>query len=88
MYYIGRILSTQNVGDSSSLCSASLDLTTTTFCVPISDYQFPIALAIVDEIHWYHPDVRHAGIESELRQVQAFIRAKLTYAAHLLLTLL
>ena len=70
MYYTGRISPTQGIGGNPSLCDASLDLTTTAFCVPISDYQSPIARAIVDEVHWYHPDVEPSGIESELRQVQ------------------
>ena len=70
LFYTGRILSSQNINGIPSLGEVSLDLTATTFCVPISDYQSPVARAIVDEIHWYHPDVKHAGIESELRQVQ------------------
>ena len=29
----------------------------------------PIAYAIANETHWYHPDVKHGGLESVLRQV-------------------
>ena len=31
----------------------------------------PIVYAIVNETHWYHPDVKHGGTESVLRQVQS-----------------
>ena len=53
-----------------SLCDASLDLCCPNFCVLISDYQSPVARAVIDEVHWYHPDVKHYGVESVMRQVQ------------------
>ena len=56
-------------GDHPSLCDASLDLCCST-CVPISDYQSPVAPAVIDEVHWYHPDVKHCGVELVMRQVQ------------------
>ena len=34
------------------------------------DSRSPVAYAISDEVHWYHFDVRHGGIESVLREVQ------------------
>ena len=30
----------------------------------------PVAFAISMEVHWYHPDVKHKGIESLLRQTE------------------
>ena len=70
LYYSGRILSTQEFGGIASLSEAALDLTTSTFCVPLSDSDSPIARAIVSEIHWHQFDVSHSGVESVLRQVQ------------------
>ena len=70
LYYYGGILSTQEFGGDPSLCKAALDLTESTFCVPLTDNDSPIARAIVDEIHWHHDDVKHMGVESVLRQVQ------------------
>ena len=70
LYYSGRILSTQKFGGDESLCEATLDLTSTTFCVPLSDSRSPISRAIVNEIHWHHFDAKHKGVESVLRQVQ------------------
>ena len=53
-----------------SLCDASLDLCCSTFCVPILDYHSPAARAVIDEVHWYHLDVKHSRVESLMRQVQ------------------
>ena len=73
LYYSGRILSDQEFGGAPSLGIAAFDLTTSTFCVPLSDYGSPIAKAIVGEVHWYHPDVNHRGVESMLRYVQRIV---------------
>ena len=70
LYYSGRILSTQGFGGDASLCEAALDLTSSSFCVPLTDSNSPIARAIVNEVHWHHFDVRHGGVESVLRLVQ------------------
>ena len=61
LYYSARILSTQKFGGDASLCNAALDITSTTFCVPLSDDRSPIARPIVNEVHWYHFDVKHGG---------------------------
>ena len=66
MYYSGRILPIQGVGGCPGLPEAALDLYGATICVPLSDSHSPI----VDEVHWYHPDVNHSGVESELRQIE------------------
>ena len=68
LYYSGRILPSQEISGQISLSDVAFDLSKTTFCVPLIDKFSPIAYAIANEIHWYHPDVRHAGIESMLRQ--------------------
>ena len=69
LYYTGRILPTQEIGGQLSFCDVSFDLRKATFCVPMIDSLSPVAYAIANEIHWYDPDVNHAGIESMLRQV-------------------
>ena len=68
LYYTGRILPTQELGGDPTMCDVCLDLTKSTFCVPIVDACSPIAYAIASEIHWYHPDVMHGGLESLLRE--------------------
>ena len=60
LYYLGRILPIQGSG----LPEAALDLCGATFCVPLSDSHSPLAQSIVEEVHWYHPDVNHSGVES------------------------
>ena len=77
LYYTGRILPTQAIGsnDCPSMCDACIDLMKSTFCVPIVDVMSPLAYSLTDEIHWYHPDVMHSGVESILREINrmAFI---------------
>ena len=71
LYYTGRILPTQQIGGDLTLCDVSLDLTKSSSCVPVVDRHSPLAFSIVDEVHWYHPDVWHAGVESALRMVNS-----------------
>jgi hypothetical protein len=75
LYYTGRILPTQEISGTLSLGDAALDLSASSFIVPMTDEHSPIAYAIVSETHWYNPDVSHGGIESVLRYSQqtAFI---------------
>ena len=68
LYYTGRILNDSKFGGYPQLCSAALDLCPTQFCVPVIDPYSRVAIAIAMEIHWYHPDVKHTGIESIMRQ--------------------
>ena len=70
LYYTGRILPTQRIGGDLTLCDTSFDLTKATFCVRLIDISSPIVYVIACEVHWYHPNVKHGGIESVLRQVQ------------------
>ena len=69
LYYTGRILEDYEFGGYPDLCSAAIDLCSTTFCVPLMDHVSPVAIAIALEVHWHHPDVQHKGIESILRQM-------------------
>ena len=52
------------------LCDVMFDLKRTNLCVPITDKHSPIAYAIVNDVHSYHPDVKHSGVETTLRHVQ------------------
>ena len=69
LYYSGRILPDHSFQGYPDLCAAALDLCKTTFCVPVMLHHSPIAISISLEIHWYHPDVRHRGVDSMCRQV-------------------
>ena len=68
-YYSGRILPDQKFQGYPELCEAALDLCKTSFCVPMMDQYSPTAISLALEIHWYHADVRHRGIEALCRQV-------------------
>ena len=70
LYHTGRILLVQEIDDRSHLADACLDLNASTFCVPITDHLSPVAYVIVDDVHWYSPDVSHGGVESVLRYSQ------------------
>ena len=57
------------------LADVCLDLSDSTFCVPLLDKYSPISFSIINEVHWYDDDARHAGNETVWRFVQllAFI---------------
>ena len=70
MYYTGRILPTQQLIGRTSLADVCIDLTASTFCVPLIDKLSPLAYALVNEVHWYNEDARHAGNETVMRHIQ------------------
>ena len=70
LYYTGRILMTQKIDGDFNFSDAMLDLSESTFCVPLTDVHSPIAYAIVSETHWYDPNIRHKGVETTLRFAQ------------------
>ena len=70
-YYTGRILPTLRPGGNLTLCDVSFDLEKSTFCTPIVERHSPIAYSLVNEVHWNHPDVWHAGVESALRTLNS-----------------
>ena len=63
-------LPSERFGDPPSFSDAVLDLCSSTFVVPVLDFKSPIAYALALEIHRYHQDVEHAGVESVLRYTQ------------------
>ena len=70
LFHTGRILAVQEIDNKMSLADVCLDLSATSFCVPITDALSPVAYSIVSETHWYDPDVNHKGVESILRHAQ------------------
>ena len=68
LYHIGRILPTDSISVAGRMTSTMKDLTSTTFCVPVVDKYSPLAISIVNEIHWNSP-VKHSGIETTWRYV-------------------
>ena len=70
LYFTGRILPSQKIDGKFHFGDAMLDLSESTFCVPMTDALSPIAYAIVSETHWYDPDVKHEGVETTLRYAQ------------------
>ena len=69
LIYNGRILQDDKVTIVGRFTDAMLDLSSSTFCVPIMDRNSPIAFSIVRDIHWNDPVYQHSGVESTLRQV-------------------
>ena len=67
LYYTGRILSSQKFQGKLTLSDVSLDLTSASICVPITDNKSPFAYSVVNETHWYNNDAKHSGVETVLR---------------------
>ena len=70
LYFTGRILRTQKIDENLGFSDVMLDLSESTFCVPMTDFHSPLAYAIVAETHWHDPDVKHHGVECTLRYAQ------------------
>jgi len=69
LLYNGRILPNNSVTIVGRYTEAMLDLTSSTFCVPVIDKNSPVAFSIASDVHWNHNDVKHAGIETTLRHI-------------------
>ena len=67
LYYSGRILPSESVTIVGKATQAMIDLTSTTFCVPIIDRYSPISYALVNEVHWNHVTASHKGVETTWR---------------------
>ena len=71
VYYSGR-LSTSTVSfQSSDITEKMIDLSKTTFVVPIIDRNSPLAYAIINQVHWFDKTVMHSGVETTIRAVAA-----------------
>ena len=69
LVYTGRVLPNQNVSIVGQFTSTMKDLSSTSFCVPVLERCSPIAYSIVMDVHWNHPNAKHAGIETTHRFV-------------------
>ena len=69
LYYTGRILPTQFVDGVVTLTDAMIDLSSSTFCVPVIDAHSPVAYSIVNDVHWNHEVANHRGVETVYRHV-------------------
>ena len=69
LYYSGRILPSQEFGGTLKLSDVMIDLTSTTFSVPLVDKMSPFAYALVNDVHWYSPVAKHSGNETVWRYV-------------------
>ena len=70
LYYTGRILPSKIFGGKLSLSDVILDLSSTTFCVPLAESCSPFAYSLVGETHWFNEDAMHSGVETVLRYSQ------------------
>ena len=68
LYYDARV-SPCDVDFRCTMTEVMLDLSAGTFVVPLIERHSPLAYAIVNQIHWYHPTVCHRGVETTIRQV-------------------
>ena len=66
LYYSNRILPSDEHSVTPQLSDVMLDLSSTTFCVPLTYQLPPIAYSIINEVHM-HQDGKHGGIETILR---------------------
>ena len=73
LYYTGRILPSQEFGGNLSLSDVMIDLTSSTFMVPLVDSSSPFAFSIVNEVHWFHPAAKHCGNETVLRYTMKYV---------------
>ena len=71
LFYSGRILPSQKIENKSglNLSDACIDLTASTFCVPLVDKHSPLAYALINEVHWHDPDAKHSGNETVMRHL-------------------
>ena len=68
-FWNGRLLASQQFTSPKlhPISSAMLDLSSTSFCVPIVDQFSPVAWSMIHEIHWYHDFGKHSGVATTAR---------------------
>ena len=49
------------------MCDVMVDLSCSTFPVPLVDRLSPFASSIVNEVHWHNKEARHKGLEKTLQ---------------------
>ena len=70
LYYTGRILPSQEFENTIQLSDVCIDLTLSSFCVPLIDRYSPLAFSLINEVHWYNTDAKHSGNETVMRHTQ------------------
>ncbi|XP_066924707.1 uncharacterized protein [Clytia hemisphaerica] len=68
LHHIGRLLPEDSITVAGRMTSTMKDLTSTSFCVPIIDKHSPLAVSIINDIHW-NSTVKHSGVETTWREV-------------------
>ena len=71
VYYTSRV-SLSDISFEGSFSDKMLDLTKTSFVVPIVDQDCPLAYSIVNQVNWNDPVAKHAGIETTIRAVMSY----------------
>ena len=69
LHYTGRILPTDSVTIVGNATEVMKDLSASTFNVPLVDRHSPLAVSIINEIHWYHHTAQHCGRDTVWRYV-------------------
>ena len=64
LYYTGRILLNQHIQHTGNPTDVILDLSSTSFLVPVIHKNSSIAYSIISDIHWYHKVAKHSGVEN------------------------
>ena len=72
LYYTGRILPSQEFGDNLSMSDIIMDLSASTFVMPVIDSLSPLAFSIGNEVHWCDPVAKHSGNETVLRYTKKY----------------
>ena len=72
LYYTGRTLPSQEFGGNLSMSDVTMDLSASTFVVPVIDSLSPLAFSIVNEVHWYDPVAKHSGNDTVLRYTKKY----------------
>lgn len=70
LYYTGRMLNTDDITIVGRYNNVMKDLSSSTFCVPVIDRFSPVAISIVNDVHWYHDTAKHSGVETTHRFVR------------------
>ena len=69
LYYTGRILPSDEVTIVGKATEVMRDLSSTTFCVPLTDRYSPIAYSVINDVHWNDKTACHTGVETTWRYV-------------------
>ena len=69
LYYTRQILPNQDIKHTGNPTDITLDLSSTSFFVPIIHTNSLIAYSIISDMHWYHKVAKHSDVETLMRYV-------------------